>query len=972
MSKDKGIMTSVNAGPKAAKESARVEEASRMKEQRRIGPKPKSKLFPEGDSGDLELADIIDVESVRSLLKDFHDLVHIPMAVIDIKGTALVGEGWQEICTKFHRAHGETRKHCVESDVLLSAGIPPGEARLYKCRNDMWEAATPIVIGGKHMGNVFSGQFFFEGEMVDRTVFRARAKKYGFHEKEYLAALDAVPRLGRDLVDRAMSFFAGLAQTLSKLSYSNIKLAKALSRGETLTNSLQQAKEEWERTFDSVPDMIAILDNRHRIVRVNAAMAKRLGMPRERCAGSMCYELIHGTNEPPGFCPHVRTMKDGLQHIEEVHEKRLGGDFEVTTTPLYDEEGASIGSVHVAHDITARQRAEKEQELTVQFLSIANKSVTREELVRDTLAFFHKESGCEVVGIRLKEDDRYPYFERKGFPEEFVLAETGLCADGGTDVTAGDEKGCPSIECVCENVIHGRIDRSKPFFTSAGSFWTNSTTALLATSSEEERPGLNRNRCNGDGYESVALIPLRVAERPLGLIQMNDRRKGRFSPESIALVERIAGYLSVALAKVEAEEALRAAKDELEQRVCQRTEELQKAYDRLIEETGERRLVEGQLRQAQKMDALGIMSGGIAHNFNNILVAIMGFTDIVRGHLPPGSRDARSLERVMEAGLRGRELIRQMLAFSRKGDLVKRPLAAASVVRETVKLLRASIPTTISIEVKVEREPGMILGDPVQLQQVLMNLSTNTAHAMREKGGSLTVELTGFSASRRNSLGLQPGPYLKLVVKDTGEGIPEGDIEKIFDPFFTTKKQGEGTGLGLSVVHGIVRQLDGRIMVESRLGEGTSFSVFFPKIEKKAMADGVDGEAAACGHERILFVDDEEPLAEMGADILRELGYQVASRTGSRAALALFKLDPSQFDLIITDQTMPEMTGIELAHEAMAIRPDIPVILCTGYSHRVDADAAAKAGIRAFAMKPLTKKELAQIVRKVLDAPSPA
>jgi CheY-like chemotaxis protein len=372
------------------------------------------------------------------------------------------------------------------------------------------------------------------------------------------------------------------------------------------------------------------------------------------------------------------------------------------------------------------------------------------------------------------------------------------------------------------------------------------------------------------------------------------------------------------------------------------------------------------------MDALGVMSGGIAHDFNNILAAIMGFTDIVRGHLPPGSRDARSLERVMEAGLRGRELIKQMLAFSRKGDLVKRPLVVAGVVKETVKLLRASIPTTISIEVKVEREPGMILGDPVQLQQVLMNLSTNAAHAMREKGGSLTVELTGFSASRRNSLGLLPGPYLKLVVKDTGEGIPEGDIEKIFDPFFTTKKKGEGTGLGLSAVHGIVRQLDGRIMVESRLGEGTTFSVFFPKIEKMAMADGVDGEAAATGHERILFVDDEEPLVEMGADILQELGYQVACRTGSRAALALFKLDPSQFDLIITDQTMPEMTGIELAREAMAIRPGIPVILCTGYSHRVDADAAKKVGIRAFAMKPLTKKEIAKIVRKVLDAPSPA
>jgi CheY-like chemotaxis protein len=227
--------------------------------------------------------------------------------------------------------------------------------------------------------------------------------------------------------------------------------------------------------------------------------------------------------------------------------------------------------------------------------------------------------------------------------------------------------------------------------------------------------------------------------------------------------------------------------------------------------------------------------------------------------------------------------------------------------------------------------------------------------------------LSDFSASEKDPNGLAPGDYVRLVVSDTGEGISAGDMDRIFDPFFTTKKQGEGTGLGLSVVHGIVRQLDGRVTVESTKGEGTTFSVYFPKLAEKAPADTAHEGVAPTGHERVLFVDDEELLVEMGREILEGLGYQVVSRASSRAALALFRLDPSQFDVIITDQTMPEMTGMELALEALAIRPDIPVILCTGYSYQVDNEAAVKAGVKAFAMKPLTRGELARIVRQVLD-----
>ena len=285
-----------------------------------------------------------------------------------------------------------------------------------------------------------------------------------------------------------------------------------------------------------------------------------------------------------------------------------------------------------------------------------------------------------------------------------------------------------------------------------------------------------------------------------------------------------------------AEEALERAHGELEQRVNERTAELSHAYEALQNETEERRKTEEQLRQAQKMEALGTLAGGIAHDFNNILAAIIGFTELVHDHVPKGSREARHAARVLEARLRGRELVRQMLTFAATDRAGEKALAAlSSIVKESVRLLRASIPTTISIRTNVRSESGVILGDPVQIQQVLMNLCTNAAYAMREKGGVLDIELSDFSVSSSNGdpHGIEPGLYMKLLVRDTGTGIPPDIMDRIFDPFFTTKGVGEGTGLGLSVVLGIVKQSDGYITAESEPGKGSTFTVYFPKVAEE-------------------------------------------------------------------------------------------------------------------------------------------
>ena len=384
-----------------------------------------------------------------------------------------------------------------------------------------------------------------------------------------------------------------------------------------------------------------------------------------------------------------------------------------------------------------------------------------------------------------------------------------------------------------------------------------------------------------------------------------------------------------------------------------------------VRDISEKKRFEEQRRQAQKMEALGTLTGGIAHDFNNVLAAIIGFTEMAKDRALKGSRQEQHLENVTAAGLRGRELVRQMLIFSRKSEQEKEPLRLGGLVKEATKLLRASIPSTISIRVKSGRTSDFILADPVQIQQVLMNLCTNAAYAMREKGGTLTIEVSDCDMPPTDEMG--PGPYLRLVVRDTGAGIPADVVDKIFDPFFTTKPEGEGTGLGLSVVHGIVDQHDGHIAVESTPGEGSAFTVYFPKIEKQPEVKTVDDKSIPTGHERILFIDDEKALVDVGQNMLTKLGYRVKSKTDSREALAIFRLDPSQFDLVITDQTMPGLTGVEFAKEVLALRPDMPVILCTGFSHTVDERTSRAAGIKAFVMKPLTKREIARTIRKVLD-----
>ncbi len=381
--------------------------------------------------------------------------------------------------------------------------------------------------------------------------------------------------------------------------------------------------------------------------------------------------------------------------------------------------------------------------------------------------------------------------------------------------------------------------------------------------------------------------------------------------------------------------------------------------------------LEGELRQAQKMEAIGTLAGGVAHDFNNILTAIIGYAQLTYLRVPKGSPEQNFLDQMLKASSRAKDLVKQILTFSHQAELELKPMHVVPIVKEALKLLRSSLPSTIEIKqnIEIDAEGDVVLCDLTQIHQVLMNLCANAAHAMGDKAGTLRVNLSGFEAdasSASRHLDLRQGNYLKLTVSDTGGGMDAATMERIFEPYFSTKGLGDGTGLGLSVVQGITKSHGGVISVYSELGRGTTFNIFLPVIKAVAATETVTTEPLLTGNERILFIDDEKALVDLGKEILGSLGYKVVTRTSSIKALEIFRVQPDTFDLVVTDLTMPGMTGIELARELLNIRSDIPIILCTGLRVPIDETELKEAGIHEIVMKPYPVSSFSRTIRKVL------
>jgi len=554
---------------------------------------------------------------------------------------------------------------------------------------------------------------------------------------EYRKKAQEVLRRGRDELE------VRVKERTEELTISNEKLQAENTERKKAEEALRRAAQEWRTTFDSITDLVSIHDKDFKIVRANKSFADAFNMKPKEIIGKNCYDLMHGTKEPPSFCPHKQALETGKPHCTEVFEPHLGIYIQISVSPIFDENGRTIATAHIVRDITEREKAEEEK-----------------------------------------------------------------------------------------------------------------------------------------------------------------------------------------------------------------------------------MTLEAQLRHTQKMQAVGILAGGIAHDFNNILTAMIGCADLALQDTPEGTAAQKNLQQVLMAGSRAKELIRQILTFSRKTEQEQEPMEIAPIVKETLKMLRASIPTTIEIKQSIEADSSVIMANPTEVQQVLVNLCTNAAHAMGEKGGVLEVSLMNVDIESViiTDFGiLQEGSYLKLSVKDTGCGMDGEVMGRIFEPFFTTKDVGKGTGMGLPMVHGIVESYGGLITVDSEPGKGTTFNVFFPRIYGVDIPETKSLEVVCGRGELILLVDDEKPIVDMITQMLQRLGYVVVGETSSVDALETFRTQADKFDLVIADYAMPNITGKQLAKELMSIRPDIPIILCTGFNDDIDAEGAKSTGIKEFIMKPIDRKNIAVIIRNILD-----
>jgi signal transduction histidine kinase/CheY-like chemotaxis protein len=471
-------------------------------------------------------------------------------------------------------------------------------------------------------------------------------------------------------------------------------------------------------------------------------------------------------------------------------------------------------------------------------------------------------------------------------------------------------------------------------------------------------PRCTMRECLIAGFRSFGALPLRSGSEVIGVLGIASRELRDLS-EHGSFFEALANELSVGLNK-----------SILYDQVQRHAMELKASLARVEQAEAERMELQQHLQRAQRLEALGTLAAGIAHDFNNILGAMIGYTELTLLHTPPESRNAGHLKMVLNAGQRAKDLVRQILVFSRQSEEECKSVQIVHIVNEVLYFMRASLPTTIEIRKDLDHDIGMIMADPVQIHQVLMNLCTNAHHAMSEKGGILDIRVT--SVNRRPDCdapppGLKPGPYVRLTVKDTGHGMDEATMARIFDPYFTTKEKGVGTGLGLAVVHGIIQKYGGGVTVQSEPGKGAVFDLYFPAIRKEQVLESPVQEDLPTGHESILLVDDDPLHLEVTRKTLEYLGYRVESRSSSVDALSLFASAPRRYDLVVTDATMPAMTGERLAMELMRIREDVHVVLCTGYGEEVMEEKVKAMGIRALIMKPFKIARIARVVRDVLD-----
>ncbi len=641
----------------------------------------------------------------------------------------------------------------------------------------------------------------------------------------------------------------------------------------------------------------------------------------ETASESLRLGAVDYLQKPVGKTDILKTVQSALR-VKRLRDEKERLEKENLRYLEHLEELVAERTRNLTESEAKLRRQAEELAILSRLSSDVGASMTVDATIRAGMRHILKAANTDLAVVFLLEDDR--------------LISRGLFTEGG-EAKWRPEKAHRIGECLCGIAI--------------------SEKQTIFCGNIHEDPRCSLKECKRAGLRSFSAITLQSGEEILGVLGLASLAERDFSTEQ-PFFEALASELAVGLKK-----------SLLYENLQQRAEEIQENLSRIKQGEAERQQLELQLYRSQKMEAIGTLAGGIAHDFNNILSAVIGYTELAFPLTEGDQQLHLYLKEVLTASARAKDLVQQILAFSRQGEEISKPIALAPIVREVLKLLRASLPATIEISWELNSDLA-VMGDPTKIHQVLMNLCANAAHAMRKKGGALQVKLADvlFGAEKAARVpDRSAGPHVILTVSDTGHGMSRHVMDRMYDPFYTTKRKGEGTGLGLSVVHGIVRSMNGAIDVTSVPGKGATFELFFPAIGREEETMIIEGSAPRTGSERVLVVDDEPMLVDIAKRMLQKLGYQVTTRMSPIEALELFRSRPQDFDVVITDLTMPQMTGDVLAKKLLNVRPDIPVILCTGFSASITEEKARAMGIKAFLMKPILMSQVAEIIRRVID-----
>lgn len=698
--------------------------------------------------------------------------------------------------------------------------------------------------------------------------------------------------------------------------------------------SLRESEQKYRLLVENMNDAVYIVDENLNISYVSPVMEKITGYASSQILGEN-YRMLFPAEERSRLDEARGKLTEREPVVTEYSLQRKSGEcfwIRTSSRPIF-KDGRYKGFQGVLMDITTPKQAAMDVAKRADELTALNRlgkdigiDLSVKSTIKTALRHIVRDLESDFSCVFLKDGD---ILRLSGF-----CPEPDLFSDGNISIhKAGD--------CLCGIALQ-------------------ENQAVFSMDIHTD-PRCMFKECKAAGARSVAALPMAKGDDLLGVLCIASRKQKDYNDQRVFL-EAFAAQVAIGLKNAMLYEKAQADSLELERRL------------ELIEQgQQEKKELSRQLQQSQKMEAIGSLAGGIAHDFNNILAGIIGYTELALIE-EPGINDKLKgyLHRVLAAGNRAKDLIQQILKFSRRSDEYMGPVSISPVIKESVKLLQSTLPSFIEVQQRFDLDRDRIIGDPTQIHQIVMNLCTNAYHAMRKEGGILTITLQNEMVHEQReymSLQLAPGDYLKLSIADTGCGMSKTVLDRMFEPYFTTKKMTEGTGLGLAVVLGIVKNHNGFLEVYSKPGKGTRFNVFFPLTKNRQVQQIELAHSLPTGNkEKILIVDDEVFFLDVLKEYLDRLGYEVTAENSSRDMLETFKKMPTAFDLVITDQTMPEMTGVKLASEIRKINSVVPIILCTGYSETILDQTITSCGITKFIMKPVNQHDIAWAVHEVLKS----